>query len=192
MDSIYKDDAFAVIQDVNATAIGNFTEAITLFNEVNKTNYDGIVTPTETVVYEPTQIKSATDNIGTFDRTNLDIRFSLRDTVEETDKLYLDAVNRGDMTTAQRMVDEAAKASGYTVRIKNRSFNVSEREADNATGYNKKASTDSIRDTPENVKQKQLETIEKVNPAPNSYLTWIRKVEDIKTPQPLMVGSIIY
>lgn len=33
----------------------------------------------------------------------------------------------------------------------------------------------------ENVKQKQLEIIEKVNPAPNTYNTWIRKVEDIKT-----------
>ncbi len=31
------------------------------------------------------------------------------------------------------------------------------------------------------VKQKQLEIIEKVNPAPNTYNTWIRKVEDIKT-----------
>ena len=39
----------------------------------------------------------------------------------------------------------------------------------------------SISNLSENVKQKQLEIIEKVNPAPNSYLTWIRKIEDIKT-----------
>lgn len=34
----------------------------------------------------------------------------------KTDADYMDAVKRGDMTTAQRMVDEAAKAKGYTVR----------------------------------------------------------------------------
>lgn len=42
-------------------------------------------------------------------------------------------------------------------------------------------SNNSIPNSAENVKQKQLEIIEKVNPAPNTYNTWIRKVEDIKT-----------
>jgi hypothetical protein len=32
----------------------------------------------------------------------------------DRDSSYMDAVNRGDMETAQRMVDEAAKAAGYT------------------------------------------------------------------------------
>ena len=86
-DSIYKNDAFSVIQDVNATAIGDFAEAIKLFNEVNGTDYDGIITPSETVVYEPTQIKSATDNIGTFDGNNPDIRFSMKDSVEDNGEL---------------------------------------------------------------------------------------------------------
>lgn len=87
IDSIYKEDAFAVIQDVNATAIGDFAEAIALFNKVNGTNYDGVITPTETVVYKPTQIKSATNNIGTFDKDNPDIRFSTKRSVEETKDL---------------------------------------------------------------------------------------------------------
>ena len=87
VDSVYKNDAFLVIQDVNATAIGDFAEAIALFNKVNKTSYDGVITPTETIVYEPTQIKSAVDNIGTFDGSNPDIRFSLRENVEETKDL---------------------------------------------------------------------------------------------------------
>lgn len=34
--------------------------------------------------------------------------------MEERDKSYLDAVQRGDIDIAQRMVDEAAKAAGYT------------------------------------------------------------------------------
>ena len=33
------------------------------------------------------------------------------------DAAYIDAVNRGDMETAQRMVDEAAKAAGYSNRM---------------------------------------------------------------------------
>lgn len=34
----------------------------------------------------------------------------------KTDADYIDAVNRGDTETAQRMVDEAAKKAGYTIR----------------------------------------------------------------------------
>lgn len=71
---------FDALQDINATAIGDFVAAIELFNEVNGTNYDGIITPTETVVFDSRQIKSATDNVGTFDPSNPDIRYSLRET----------------------------------------------------------------------------------------------------------------
>ena len=35
----------------------------------------------------------------------------------ERDTAYLDAVNRGDMETAQRMVDEAAKRAGFPVKL---------------------------------------------------------------------------
>lgn len=69
-------DAFDVIQDINSTAIGDFGEALQLFNKVNGTKFDGVITPTETIVYSPEQIKSATSNIGTFD-TGSDIRFSV-------------------------------------------------------------------------------------------------------------------
>lgn len=71
-------DAFQLIQDINVTAIGDMVEATELFNEVNGTKYDGIVTATETVAFYPEQIKSATDNIGTFDGSNPDIRYSVR------------------------------------------------------------------------------------------------------------------
>jgi len=80
MKKIESRDAFSVIQDVNATAIGDMVAAAKLWNEVNGTSFDGIVVPTETVVFEPTQIKSATDNIGTFDRNDPDMRYSLTDT----------------------------------------------------------------------------------------------------------------
>ena len=71
-------DAFQLIQDINVTAIGDMVEATELFNQVNGTKYDGIVAATETVAFYPEQIKSATDNIGTFDGSNPDIRYSAR------------------------------------------------------------------------------------------------------------------
>lgn len=77
MSRITSTDAFSVIQDVNATAIGDMVEAVKLFNSINSTKFDGIITPTETIVFEPTQIKSATNNIGTFDSENPDIYYSL-------------------------------------------------------------------------------------------------------------------
>ena len=73
-----KDD-FAALQDINATAVGDFVAAIELFNEVNGTKYDGIITPTETVVFDSRQIKSATDNAGTFDPENPNVKFSMQD-----------------------------------------------------------------------------------------------------------------
>lgn len=49
-------------------------------NELIEQGYDGIINEAynEIVVFEPTQIKSATGNVGTFDVTNPDIRFQRR------------------------------------------------------------------------------------------------------------------
>ncbi len=69
-------DAFKVIQDLNATAIGDMVEGIELFNQINGTTFDGIVVPTETVAFYPEQIKSATDNIGTYDGADPNINHS--------------------------------------------------------------------------------------------------------------------
>jgi len=100
MKKVYKKDAFAVIQDINATAIGDMVEAVKLFNEVNGTEFDGIVVPTETVVFEPTQIKSATDNVGTYDPNNPDIRFSLK-TEEQKEREKADREKNKQVQKAQ-------------------------------------------------------------------------------------------
>lgn len=58
----------------------------------------------------------------------------------ELDTEYLSAVNRGDMETAQRMVDEAAKKAGYTVRglhatnAEFNSFDISKTSSENFHG----------------------------------------------------------
>jgi hypothetical protein len=76
---------------------------------VGKKNAPIKISSTTYAVFEPTQVKSATGNVGTFSPTNPDIRFMPSDTD------YLSAVNSGDTAAAQRMVDEAANAAGYTV-----------------------------------------------------------------------------
>ena len=76
------------------------------------------------IPFAPEQIKSAEtvtmDDDGNvipienrFDPNQRDIRYSLK----LADSDYLDAVNRGDTDTAQKMVDEAAKAAGYTEKL---------------------------------------------------------------------------
>lgn len=76
VDSVYGKDDFAMLMDINTTSIGNMVEAIELFNEVNGTNYDGIIAPTETVAFYPEQIKSVTNQNPT---DNPDINLSLTD-----------------------------------------------------------------------------------------------------------------
>lgn len=72
------------------------------------------------VAFSPTQIKSATDNVGTFDAGNPDIRYRFAGDMfaedgrtKNDDAAYLAAVERGDTETAQRMVNEAAARAGY-------------------------------------------------------------------------------
>lgn len=85
VDSVLKDvwgrDDFSMLQDLNATAVGDFAEAVKLFNDVNGTDYDGIVTDTETVVFRPEQIKETENKNPSKDA---DIRFSKKADVEET------------------------------------------------------------------------------------------------------------
>ena len=72
----------------------NFEGAI--IREAKSKGYDGVILENDTsndwekdtfyVVFAPTQIKSATDNIGTFDGSNADIRFSVSEAADDTAK----------------------------------------------------------------------------------------------------------
>ena len=67
----------------------------------------------------PANIKSATNNVGTFDSENPDIRFrsSSGPITPEMDAEYMSAVERGDMETAQRMVNEAARLAMPNTKV---------------------------------------------------------------------------
>ena len=74
LDSVWGKDDFSMLQDINATCIGDFAGAVKEFNRINNTSYDGINTPTETVAFYPNQIK----DINNKKPTNADsMRFSL-------------------------------------------------------------------------------------------------------------------
>lgn len=77
---------------------------------VKQTAYDPYVGKynDQYVAFDPNQIKSATDNTGSFDPTDPDIRFRV---TPEVDEAYKDAVDAGDMRMAQSLVDAAAESA---------------------------------------------------------------------------------
>lgn len=81
----------------------------------NKLGIDAFHVGGQLIVRRPNQIKSATDNVGSFSGDSDDIRFRRGKVTEEMDTEYMDAVKRGDMEAAQRLVNEAAKLNGYDV-----------------------------------------------------------------------------
>lgn len=68
---------YEMIWDLNQTAIGDMVAAVELFNEVNGTDYDGLVMPTETVTFQSNQAKNIDNENSSADP---DIRFSIRET----------------------------------------------------------------------------------------------------------------
>lgn len=82
--SVWGKDDFAMLQDLNASAVGDFAEAVKLFNKVNGTSYDGIVAPTETIAFYPEQIKETSNKKPT---KNPNMKFSVTEPVEETKDL---------------------------------------------------------------------------------------------------------
>lgn len=68
------------------------------------------------VAFEPNQIKSATDNVGTFDVGQEDIRY--RDS-GQMDAEYMSAIESGDMHKAGRMVEAAFRKAFPGSKVKN-------------------------------------------------------------------------
>ena len=73
-DDIFGKSDFDMLQDISATAIGDLVYTTEWFNQINDTNYDGFILPTETVVFKSNQIKNVDNKKPT---TNKDIRYSI-------------------------------------------------------------------------------------------------------------------
>lgn len=90
---------FAMLYDVDQTAVGDMVASVELFNEVNGTDYDGLILDTETVAFYPEQIKNVDNRKPT---SNPDIRFSERDDTR-TDRDVLSDAADGDAANVREM-----------------------------------------------------------------------------------------
>ena len=104
LQSTYGKSDFLMLYDISQTAIGDLVEAIELFNEVNGTDFDGIILDTETVIFNSEQAKLTSNEKPT---TNPDIRYDL----DDTDTEYMKAVESGDTETVAKMIEDAAEKS---------------------------------------------------------------------------------
>lgn len=59
LNSVWGKSDFVMLQDINATCIGDLVEATLLFNQLNGTDFDGFILDTETVVFDNSQIRKA-------------------------------------------------------------------------------------------------------------------------------------
>jgi hypothetical protein len=101
---------------------------------LQKAGYDGLVYSNEMegagnsyVPFEPTQIKSATGNVGTYDPTNPDIRRSLRDSIDP------DTLDRVNETTTAR--EEKGYIERITDALGGKSYSTFRKEALNRYDY---------------------------------------------------------
>lgn len=91
--SVFGKGDFEMIQDVNATAIGDMVAAVELFNEVNGTEYDGLILEKETVIFNSEQAKNI-DNLNPTE--NPDVRFStvLRPSAQQRNRISAEEASK--------------------------------------------------------------------------------------------------
>lgn len=99
-----KESDFAILQDLNATCVGDFTEMLKFLNDEVGTSYDGIIARDQVVAFYPNQIKKIDNRNPT---ENADIRYSRK--VEDARKSikeygivspYHDTLNEANVVSA--------------------------------------------------------------------------------------------
>ena len=83
--SVWGKGDFEMLQDVSASAIGDLVAAVELFNSINGTDYDGLILPTETVIFQSEQAKLTSNKTPT---SNPDIRYSYRGKNQDGIEVY--------------------------------------------------------------------------------------------------------
>ena len=100
--STYGKSDFFMLYDVSQTALGDMVQAVELFNEVNGTNYDGLILDTETVAFHSNQIKNTDNKTPSSDP---DIRYSARG------KYWRPQLRDAEWTLLNRKLDEGIESS---------------------------------------------------------------------------------
>ena len=83
---MYMSDVSMFINEFKYDDDGKMTDGIREF--LSSLDYDGIISKDEVVAFYPNQIKSATDNIGTFNKAEDDIKYSDREITPITEAEY--------------------------------------------------------------------------------------------------------
>ena len=116
-----KADGFNTVADQIASEFGIARDSFTgkdVSSILRQRGYDGVVMYDgngEIVIanaFDSNQIKSATDNVGTFDGSNPDIRYSSR-TASDSEYLNLAQNPEENREALSRMVEHAARKAGY-------------------------------------------------------------------------------
>lgn len=116
-----KADGFNTVADQIASEFGIARDSFTgkdVSSILKQRGYDGVVMYDgngEIVIanaFDSNQIKSATDNVGTFDGSNPDIRYSSR-TASDSEYLNLAQNPEENREALSRMVEQAAREAGY-------------------------------------------------------------------------------
>ena len=115
--------------DTNADIVAEiymvFGQGDALAKITEATGYDGFIKEDVYVVFSSNQVKSATDNIGTFDKNNPDIRYSVRDDLDPETRamieLFIPIIQEVDMdnvendTLAEKFNERYAAKLGYSI-----------------------------------------------------------------------------
>ena len=122
-DGVYRDHAFAKL--TNPIRVMDYLQEYAKDNGIKVSDilkdlgYDGVHDGTEWVAFESGQVKSATDNIGTFDRNNPDIRYSL-DT-EQLEKTVR-AIDTKALEEGLQSMNAVSNVNSFTMKDPSRFF----------------------------------------------------------------------
>ena len=122
-DGVYRNHAFAKL--TNPVRVMDYLQEYAKDNGIKVSDilkdlgYDGVHDGMEWVAFESGQVKSATDNIGTFDRNNPDIRYSL-DT-EQLEKTVR-AIDTKALEKGLQSMNAVSNVNNFTMKDPSRFF----------------------------------------------------------------------
>ena len=122
-DGVYRNHAFAKL--TNPVRVMDYLQEYSKDNGIKVSDilkdlgYDGVHDGMEWVAFESGQVKSATDNIGTFDRNNPDIRYSL-DT-EQLEKTVR-AIDTKALEEGLQSMNAVSNVNSFTMKDPSRFF----------------------------------------------------------------------
>ena len=179
---LYEDPGFlrvfeaedAIVDEWTETAKANDIRAKEVITAALKeAGYDGVILREDVgswgrkteayIALDPTQVKSATDNVGTFDQNNPDIRYSARTTVPSLRKTLQMMQPTEDMTAAEKEL--LGKYQGWLAEYEQKQQEVDEQTKIISQTEAKSAEQRAARNRMQVLKSQQRRVLEKIRKA---------------------------